>query len=86
MLNLVSQHLLIMKQTGKSKIQSRTNSKIVPFCALPVRLLLFSPFLCPSESDALTLTSLLTDRLRTIIGYDRICVLDAGEIAVRFPG
>jgi len=41
MLNLVSQHLLIMKQTGKSKIQSRTNSKIVPFCALPVR---FSPF------------------------------------------
>lgn len=22
------------------------------------------------------------DRLRTIIGYDRICVLDAGQIAV----
>ena len=22
-----------------------------------------------------------TDRLRTIIGYDRICVLDAGQIA-----
>lgn len=25
------------------------------------------------------------DRLRTIIGYDRICVLDAGQIAVRSP-
>ena len=24
------------------------------------------------------------DRLRTIISYDRICVLDAGQIAVRF--
>ena len=23
----------------------------------------------------------VTDRLRTIIGYDRICVLDAGQIA-----
>ena len=25
------------------------------------------------------------DRLRTIISYDRICVLDAGQIAVSFP-
>ena len=25
------------------------------------------------------------DRLRTIISYERICVLDAGEIAVSFP-
>ena len=25
--------------------------------------------------------SICTDRLRTIIGYDRICVLDAGQIA-----
>ena len=28
---------------------------------------------------------LTIDRLRTIISYDRICVLDAGQIAVSFP-
>ena len=28
-----------------------------------------------------SLTHPKTDRLRTIIGYDRICVLDAGQIA-----
>jgi hypothetical protein len=27
---------------------------------------------------------LAVDRLRTIISYDRICVLDAGQIAVSF--
>lgn len=29
--------------------------------------------------------SLYLDRLRTIISYDRICVLDAGQIAVKTP-
>jgi hypothetical protein len=39
--NSLLQRLSIMKPTGKSKIQSRTSLKIVPSCALPVRLCLF---------------------------------------------
>lgn len=45
-----------------------------PFYALPVRS---SPFVrCLPRGDFASL-----DRLRTIISYDRICVLDNGKIA-----
>ena len=51
------------------------SSETVPFCVLLVRGTRFRALHHLAES-------LRTDRLRTIIGYDRICVLDAGQIAV----
>jgi len=45
-----------------------------PFYALPVRCSLFVR--CLPRGDFASL-----DRLRTIISYDRICVLDNGKIA-----
>ena len=45
-----------------------------PFYALPVRSSLFVR--CIPRSDFAS-----TDRLRTVISYDRICVLDNGKIA-----
>ena len=35
----------------------------------------------PVECESIPLTIELTDRLQTIIGYDRICVMDSGRIA-----
>ena len=45
-----------------------------PFCALPVRSSLFVRYLPRDDFASL-------DRLRTIISYDRIFVLDNGKIA-----
>ena len=38
----------------------------------------------PKRFFLFSFSDLATDRLRTIISYDRICVLDAGQIAVSF--
>jgi hypothetical protein len=43
------------------------------YCVLPVSSLLLCSLLGAHASPI--------DRLKTIIGYDRICVLDAGQIA-----
>ena len=51
------------------------SSKTVPFYASLVRGTRFQALHHLAKS-------LRADRLRTIIGYDRICVLDAGQIAV----
>ena len=66
-----------MRPTEKSRIQLPTNLRIELFCVLHV-----------SQNEPLALITFLDlaslDRLRTIISYDRICVLDAGQIAVSF--
>jgi len=38
----------------------------------------------PFNFALFTFSVIYLDRLRTIISYDRICVLDAGQIAVSF--
>lgn len=61
--------------TGKSKTRSQTNSRTGLFFVLLVRVDL------PLHVIPIGLHFFSSDRLRTIIGYDRICVLDAGQIA-----
>lgn len=74
----------IMRPTEKSRTQLHTNLKIELFSVLHVSLtnrFLFIWFLITFFD---VLCGLVIDRLRTIISYDRICVLDAGQIAVSF--
>jgi len=70
-----------MKRTERSKIPSHMNLKIGRFYALLVSQ---TCFVCSTRlwmAKWFFLLSPFTDRLRTIISYDRICVLDAGQIA-----
>ena len=66
-----------MRPIGKYRTQLHTNLEIELFSVLHV-----------SQNELIALMTFLKlelflDRLRTIISYDRICVLDAGQIAVR---
>ena len=66
-----------MRPIGKYRTQLHTNLEIELFSVLHV-----------SQNELIALITFLKlelflDRLRTIISYDRICVLDAGQIAVR---
>ena len=67
--------LSTMKLIGISKTRFRKNSRIARYCASHVSYFLFNGRAGPPDGVEI-------DRLRTIIGYDRICVLDAGNIAV----
>ena len=63
------------KQTGRSKIRFPQNLQIALYSALLVGTIVYGAVVAPSDKP-------FVDRLRTIISYDRICVLDAGQIAV----
>src|SRR6266403_3499451 len=63
-----------MRRIGRSKTLSRRSSTTVLCYALPVCL--FRSFMVLSLTD-----ERIIDRLRTIISYDRICVMDDGIIA-----
>ena len=66
-----------MRPTKKSRTQLLTNLKIELFSVLHVRPI--EPFLI---YGLVHLSVCDLDRLRTIISNDRICVLEAGQIAV----
>src|SRR6266702_2497275 len=66
--------LLTTRRIVKFRKRSLMGFAIAPFYALPVRSSLFVRSLPRGDFASL-------DRLRTIISYDRICVLDNGKIA-----
>lgn len=68
-------HLWTTKLTRKFKIPSQQNSETAQYFALHVRYRLVL------SNAAFQAHPPFADRLRTIIGYDRICVMDAGTIA-----
>lgn len=68
---------LTLRPTRKFKIQLRMNSVTKQFYALHVRV-------SPNDSSPFSLSersSILLDRINTIIGYDRVCVMDAGRVS-----
>ena len=64
----------IWRQIRGYKRQSDPSSRIALYCVLLVR--------CDVSFERLSPFDPQLDRLRTIVGYDRILVMDAGSIAV----
>ena len=70
-------HPLIWRRIARSSTPSRQSSKIALCCALPVRII-SAVSLYHGSSTGVS----FADRLRTIISYDRVLVMDAGMVAV----
>lgn len=77
--------ILILDEATAS-VDYETDKKIQDTIATEFRdrtiLCIARQYLCQITPSAASLTDIhSSDRLRTIIGYDRICVMDAGTIA-----